>query len=168
MGSFYGNAVSAVNSQNGGAYLVDTELHDNGHGFMYLELLDSWENIVQELNKGPVIIVYSYTKEIDGTTTEGEEAASAGYTEEKVVYLPVYSASIIRSKPQGSSAPFELNTQIFSLQVGWLQEDEESISANFEIKRAAAGQSTSNPTIAISEGEQIPTPGGGEIVNPAL
>lgn len=168
MSSFYGNAASAVNSQNGGAYLVDTGLHDNGHGFIYLELLDSWENIVQELNKGPVIIVYSYTKEVDSTTAEGEETASAGYTEEKVAYLPVYSASIIRSQPQSSSTPFAEPIQTFSLQVGWLQEDEESVSANFEIKRAAAGQSTSNPTIIISEGEQIPTPGGGEIINPAL
>ncbi len=168
MSSFYGNAASTVNSQSGGAYFVNTALHDNEHGFIYLELLDSWENIVQKLNKGPVLIVYSYTKEVDSTTTEGEEMASAGYTEEKVVYLPVYSASIIRSKSQSSSTPFASPLQTFSLQVGWLQEDEESISANFEIKRAAAEQSTSNPTIIISEGEPIPTPGGGEIINPSL
>lgn len=163
MSSFYGNAASAVNSQSGGAYFVRTVLHDNDSAFTYLELLDSWETIAQELNKGPVIIVYHYTKEVDGTTTEGEETASAGYTEEKVAYLPVYSASIIRSQPQGSSTPFsEAMQQTFSLQVGWLKEDEESVPANFEIKRAAAGQSTSNPVIIISEREPIPTPGGGE------
>lgn len=176
MGSFYGNAVSAVNSQSGGAYLVNTEMHIDEYNFISLELLDSWENIVQKLNDGPVIAKYHYSKEIDetntGTDTGEEAAASIAYEEEGIVYLPIYAGFIISYQSQGSSAPSsEFGSQVFGLQVGWLQEDEETISTSFEIKQAATNQPTSHPVIVISEGERVPitpNPGGGEIINPAL